>query len=231
MEVAVLWIAKPPHQMDDGKAKGKVEFLTRKYVCYELSGEGIEGLPPVVQPAFGFVTDQRFKTEHLKGDKQQCEIGTGIVGTTLQTLEAQYLRLSEDENGELQGRDGLYSADVDLPPGMSPKPMSCMCIPVIFDRKLIPKPIFETQMDESMRMKDDFFQSESGASDSRMGGMDGGSVAGGMNFFGEVQDPVSQDVATVESELMNVDEDEDEGFGDFFGSVFPKVMTPLTMAT
>jgi len=132
-EVAVLWLAK-----ERNKIEGRTQ-LVRRYVCYELTEGALKEIPEVIQPCFGFMTNREFKLGHLEGDKTICEPGQGIVGTALAEEATTHLKLDEDPTtGELVGRGDIYSPAVDLPPGMTPKAMSTVCVPVVYyaDEKL-----------------------------------------------------------------------------------------------
>jgi len=124
-EVVIFWIAKLQHQGLRGS-----QVLCRNVICYENS---VETMSAATQPAFGVVCDSSYPVEKLRGDKVVCELGQGIVGNTLKSLETTHVLLDVDSNGKIQSRNDMCDPEVDLPPGMVPKQMSCVCIPVIFE--------------------------------------------------------------------------------------------------
>jgi len=76
--------------------------------------------------------DETIPLEHLLGDSLTCEVGQGIIGITALNMEMMHMRLELGSGGHLQERSGFFDATVDLPPGCCAKPMSCMCMPVIY---------------------------------------------------------------------------------------------------
>jgi len=125
-EVSVMWLAKMVH----GGLVGQV--MQRHVICHE-SSDTMDTMPPTMQPLFGIVCDKAFPVSKLCGDKLICERGQGIVGTTLRSLETTHVILDVDRDGEIQSRNDICDPVVDIPPGIVHKPMSCICVPVIYD--------------------------------------------------------------------------------------------------
>ena len=87
----------------------------------------------MVQPCFAFDVPGDFSSSHFAADKVSCEPGQGVVGRTLVDMVPMNISLEVDSAGNLFGRDDIFNEEIDLPPGITKKAMSCICIPVVFD--------------------------------------------------------------------------------------------------